>query len=167
MFFFVCSRSSFAWARNIFQFPTTYFFGRLQGTRTLNGKKDEQATAEIMIPYRILCYDWKHIAFGIVMAFWCLFKIRSIDSKWKASMPTDTPVANCVENFCGISVAGKKDENLSSSFESYWIFINSICACCCNKCVHPKLWLKGCFCVIKMHNKKAQNHEMGEDKLKI
>lgn len=30
----------------------------------------------------------------------------------------------------------------------------------CNKCVHPKLWLKGCFCVIKMHNKKAQNHEI-------
>lgn len=30
----------------------------------------------------------------------------------------------------------------------------------CNKCVHPKLWLKGCFCVIKMHNKKARNHEI-------
>ena len=57
--------------------------------------------------------------------------------------------------------------NLNSIEYSLTVFVKSLCfGCCvewcCNKCVHLLKYCgsKDVFCVIKMHNKKAQNHEL-------
>lgn len=148
---------------DILCFQPTFVWDKSSDECIRISRKQQKLWFIYMHIHRVLCYDREHIAFEIVMAFWYLcnpYDGQEVDESHavcKEIRHKKTHRTMC-RNF---------SSNLNSIEYSLTVFVDACRAGCCNKCVHSKLWLKGCFCVIKMHNKKARKHEKGGDKLKI